>query len=192
MRSRLFVLVSILIATLAACSSAHFVGTALPARPAPQFTLVDQDGRAWSLAAQRGTTVALYFGYTHCPDDCPLTLAKLSRAFAQIDPAHADTEIAFVTVDPARDTPAVLAAYVRHFHGARIVGLTGSGAALRAVYAAYHVWSQRIPGTSARHGYAVAHASPVFLIDAQGRLRVVHDDDDPRSAFVHDLRILGA
>lgn len=181
---------SLLIA-LAACSPAAFDGTALPARAAPTFTLVDQTSHAWSLGSQRGKTIALYFGYTHCPDDCPLTLAKLSRAIVALGSRAAQAEIVFVTVDPARDTPAALAAYVRHFHGAKIVALTGSRAALHDVYAAYRVWSQRLAGTSGG-GYDVAHASPVFLIDARGMLRVVHDDSDGTSAFVHDLRELGA
>ncbi len=191
---RVFVVLLVL-AALAACSSASpsFDGTALsPVRPAPLFTLTDQRGHPWSLSAQRGERVALYFGYTHCPDDCPMTLAKLSHAIAQLGPSGRTAEIAFVTVDPARDTPAVLGAYARHFHGAKIVGLTGSRASLAAVYRAYHVWSQRIPGNHSNGGYDVSHASPVFLIDANGNLRVMHDDDDPRSAFVHDLRALGA
>lgn len=183
----------ILFLALAACSTrASFDGTALsPPRAAPAFTLTDERGEPWSLAAQRGRSIALYFGYTHCPDDCPLTLAKLSHAIADLGGGGRDAEIAFVTVDPARDTPAVLAAFLRHFHGARIAGLTGTSGAVAAVERAYHVWSHRIPGSS-RSGYQMAHTAPVFLIDAAGMLRVVHDDDDARSAFLHDLRALGA
>ena len=177
----------VLLAVLAACAPS-FDGTALPARAAPQFVLTDQTGHPWSLAAARGTTLALYFGYTHCPDDCPLTLEKLSRAIAALG-ATAHCEIVFVTVDPARDTPARLAAYLRHFHGATIVGLTGSPAALARVAAAYHVWSQRLPG---KGDYQFAHASPVYLIDGNGMLRVLHDDGDATAAFSHDLRALGA
>jgi protein SCO1 len=178
-----------LLAFLAACASPSFDGTALPAHPAPDFTLVDQHGQDWTLSAQRGMEVALYFGYTHCPDDCPLTLAKLSRALAILHASHA--EIAFVTVDPARDTPERLSTYLRRFHGASIVGLTGPRAVLARVYRSYDIWAQALPRKS-NGSYDVAHASPVFLIDARGMLRVVHDDDDPRSAFVHDLRVLGA
>ena len=189
-RSMRLLLLALLAALVACTREVSFDGTPLSA-VAPNFTLSDQSGRPWSLAAQHGKSVALYFGYTHCPDDCPLTLAKLSRAIAALGAAGSNAEIAFVTVDPARDTPPVLAAYIRRFHGARIVGLTGSRAALGRIYAAYHVWAQRIPGNE-RTGYAVAHASPVFLIDANGRLRVVHDDDDARGAFTHDLRNLNA
>jgi protein SCO1/2 len=181
-------LVGCLLALLVACSSPSFEGTALPPRPAPNFTLVDQYGRHWTLSEQHGSTVALYFGYTHCTDDCPLTLAKLSHALASL---HGRGEVAFVTVDPARDTPARLREYLRRFHGAAIAGLTGGRVALARVYRAYGVWAQAL--ARRRDGsYDVAHATPVFLIDARGMLRVVHNDDDPRSAFVHDLRALGA
>ncbi len=179
-------------ALLAACSSpAVFTGTALvPVRPAPDFTLTDQRAQPWNLSAQRGKVVALYFGYTHCADECPLTVAKLSHAIAAL--ASDRAEVVFVTVDPARDTPRVLAAFLRRVGGPNVVGLTGTPAMLGRVYAAYHVWAQRIPGKHARGGYDVAHASAVFLIDARGMLRVVHDDDDTQGAFVHDLRALGA
>ncbi|HUY41142.1 MAG TPA: SCO family protein [Candidatus Dormibacteraeota bacterium] len=184
-------LLAVIVTVLAACGSGTaFTGTAFsPARPAPDFTLVDQAGRNWSLASQRGTSVALYFGYTHCLDECPLTVAKLARAIAAL-PSGDRAEVVFVTVDPQRDTPRVLAAFVRRFRGATVVGLTGTHRALARVYAAYHVWEQRIPGRARRGGYAVAHASPVFLIDDRGMLRVLHDDGDARSAFVHDLREL--
>lgn len=178
-----------LLGLLAACASPSFDGTSLPPRPAPDFTLVDQHDRPWTLSTQRGATIALYFGYTHCPDDCPLTLAKLSRALSTLRDRRA--EIAFVTVDPARDTPARMNAYLQHFHGAPIVGLTGSRTALARVYHAYGIWAQPLP-RKPNGDYDVAHASPVFLIDASGMLRVVHDDSDPRDAFVHDLRELGA
>jgi len=183
----------VLVLALAACSASNpaFDGTALtPPRAAPAISLTDDAGNAWTLADQRGKRVALYFGYAHCPDDCPLTLAKLSKAVAGLGAQSGTAEIAFVTVDPARDTPKALAAYVTRFHGAHLVGLTGSRAALAPVWNAYHVWVQRVPGTARGGGYDMAHASPVFLIDGNGMLRVVHDDDDPRSAFVHDLALL--
>ncbi len=178
-----------LLVLLVACSGPSFDGTSVPARVAPNFTLLDQYGSDWTLSAQRGTDVALYFGYTHCPDDCPTTLAKLARAISLLHTTRA--EIAFVTVDPSRDTPSRFKAYLRRFHGAAIFGLTGTRAALARIYRAYGIWAQP-HARNPRGGYDVAHSSPVFLIDARGMLRVVHFDSDPRSAFVHDLRVLGA
>ncbi|MGH7738366.1 MAG: SCO family protein [Candidatus Tyrphobacter sp.] len=174
---------------LAACAPS-FDGEPLGHRAAPAFTLTDQRGLPWSLSAQHGKVVALYFGYTHCPDDCPLTLAKLSRAIATLGP-HSHAEIAFVTVDPQRDTPSVLRAFISHFHGATIAGLTGSRASLARVYRAYDIWSQALAQRK-RGGYEVAHATPVYLIDRNGMLRVLHDDSDTVAAFEHDLAALGA
>lgn len=175
-----------ILSLVAACAAPAFEGTALAPRTAPAFSLVDQSGARWNLAAHRGTVIALYFGYTHCADECPLTLAKLSRAIAGLQ--HA--QIAFVSVDPARDTPARLREYLRAFPAGRIVGLTGTPRAIAEVEHAYHVWAQRLPPK--REAYDVAHSSAVFLIDAAGILRVVHDDGDPQAAFAHDFTALGA
>lgn len=149
---------------LAACAR----GTA-----APDFTLTDQQAQPWSLSAQHRVT-ALFFGYSHCPDTCPTTLAKLSKALAGIPNA----QVAFVTVDPERDTPAVLKHYVTKFSGAPIVALTGSLGQIAATEAAYHVWSQKIPGRRGKYDYDESHLSYVFLIDRNGYQRgILHDED---------------
>ncbi len=175
--------------------SAAFTGTALPAKPAPDFTLTDQLGKPWTLSGQRGKTVAIFFGYTHCLDTCPDTLAKLSKA-AQAQGARAnEVTIAFVTIDPGRDTPTVLKRYVAQFTGAPIVGLTGTANQIESVERDYHVWSQRIPGAHSqkshgRYAYDEAHSSVTYLVDSAGLLRVVHDDADSLSAFAADMRTL--
>lgn len=134
---------------------------------APDFTLTDQTGRPWSLSAQRGTPVQLYFGYTHCIDTCPTTLARLAKA-----DAGTKTIVAFVTVDPERDTPAALARYVKRFGYRRIVGLTGTPAEITRVEKLYHVWSQRIPGKHGSSSYDEAHISVLFTIAGDGSLTV--------------------
>ena len=150
---------------LAACNGAT---------PAPEISLTDQHGMPWSLSAQRGSTLALFFGYTHCSDTCPTTLAKLAKALAPIHGA----KVIFVTVDPERDTPGVLQAYVTKFTGAPIVALTGSPAEISSTEAAYHVWAQKIPGKAGNDNYDEAHASYVFLIDRDGNQRaILHDED---------------
>ncbi len=172
-------------------ADARFQGTSLHAGPAPAITLTDDLGQSWSLADQHGTTVAVFFGYTHCPDTCPLTLAKLTRAVAQQGANSANVEIAFVTVDPERDTPAVMHRYIAHYSGAHIVGLTGTRSQVEQVERAYHVWAQRIPGKHAGiDDYDDAHSSVVYLIDRDGNQRVMHDDDDSLQAFTADIRTL--
>lgn len=193
-RLGIFVLTSLL--GLTGCAgmqraNAHFEGTALPASPAPAITLTDDLGKSWSLADQRGSTVVLFFGYTHCADTCPLTLAKLTRAVAHQGTAAARTEIAFVTVDPQRDTPAVMHRYIARYSGARIAGLTGTPSQVEQVERAYHVWAQRIPGNhTGVDDYDDAHSAVVYMIDRDGNQRVMHSDDDPLQAFAADIRTL--
>jgi protein SCO1 len=172
-----------------AANARHFTGIAVPAEPAPNFTLTADNGAPWMLSRQRGKVVALFFGYSHCDDTCPDTLAKLATALRDDRATANSAEIAFVTIDPERDTPPVLHAYVRRFTRAYIVGLTGSAAEIAAVERSYHVWAQRMP---ARHGggYDEAHSSYTFLIDRRGNQRVVHDDDDSLHAFASDFRML--
>jgi protein SCO1 len=155
---------------------------------APNFTLTDQHGGAWSLSAQRGKAVALFFGYTHCADTCPATLAKLASAIASQGGDAGNAEIAFVTIDPQRDTPGTLARYIARFSGAPIVGLTGSPADVTSVERSYHVWSQRIPGRRGKNDYDESHTAVVFLIDRHGTIAAIHDDGDTVSAIASDVR----
>jgi protein SCO1/2 len=144
---------------------------------AADFTLQDAGGAPWSLAAQRGKAVVLTFGYTHCTDTCPATLAKLAQATRALGTRAADVEVAFVTVDPQRDTPAILRAYLQKFDP-RFVGLTGTPQQVAAVEQAYHVWAQRIPGKRGNDNYDDAHSSAIFFIDARGNTTALHDGND--------------
>jgi protein SCO1/2 len=184
--ARLLVLVALL--TAGACThEPSLTGTPLGV-PAPDFTLTDQHGAPWSLSQQRGKIVALFFGYTHCEDTCPATLAKIADAIAKS--GAADAEIAFVTVDPERDTPPVMGAYVERFAGATIVGLTGTQAQIQSVEHAYHVWAQKIPGKTGGENYDDAHSSFTYLIGRDGKEAALHQDDDSPAAFAADLRAL--
>jgi len=155
---------------------------------APNFTLSDQHGSPWTLSAQRGKAVAVFFGYTHCADTCPAALAKLASAIASAGQAGADAEIAFVTVDPQRDTPPVLAKYIARFSGATIVGLTGTPKQITGVERAFHVWAQKIPGRRGAQTYDEAHTAIIFFIDRSGRIASMRDDSDTVAAIARDVR----
>lgn len=179
--------------TLAACARhapEHFTGTALtPVAPAPSFTLTDQNGRPFVLADQHGREVVLFFGYTHCPDVCPATMAQLARMMRLLTPEQRKrVTVAFVTVDPQRDDPRTLHRYVALFDPS-FAGLTGTEKQLEPVYDAYHVWHQKLKGSAAT-GYLVAHGSAVYLIDPRGDLRVLHDWQDPAAAIASDVKEL--
>lgn len=160
------------IAWIAACGAG---------RTAPDFALRDDAAQPWSLAAQRGKVVLLTFGFTHCADTCPATLGKLSNLTRALGTRARDAEIAFVTVDPARDTPPVLHRFLARFEpgSSRLVGLTGTISQIAAVENAYHVWSQRMPHN------AYAHSSVIFLIDPQGRIRALRDESDSPASLAH-------
>jgi protein SCO1 len=173
----------------ASLQAAHFSGTPiLPVRSAPNFTLTDDRGKPWTLADQHHT-IALFFGYTRCADTCPMTISKLARAIH--DSGVADAQIAFVTVDPERDAPAVLARYDRQFGGEHtIVGLTGTQTQITSVEHAYQVWAQRIPGKRGADKYDDSHSAIVFYIDDHGNERIFHDPTDRVADLAADFRAL--
>jgi protein SCO1/2 len=138
------------------------------------FTLTDQNGDKVSLSDFRGKPVFLFFGYTHCPDICPTTLAVLAQALRLLesDPVvAAELQGLFVSVDPARDTPESLKDYVAFF-GERVVGVTGSaeqlGAFARQFGAMYAIDAPQ-PGKAA-DDYLVSHNATIFLVDPRARL----------------------
>lgn len=161
--------------------SAAAVTACAAAATAPDFTLHDDRGRQWTLSQQQGKVVLLTFGFTHCADTCPATLAKLTRMTGSLRRGARDVEIAFVTIDPGRDAAPVLRRYVARFaHSGdgKIVGLTGTPQEVERVKTAYHIWSQPTP-------HDIAHTAAIFLIDPRGRIGAVRNDDDPQESLAH-------
>jgi protein SCO1/2 len=156
---------------------------------APDFTLTDQAGRPFTLSRERGRVVVLFFGYTHCSDVCPTTLANLAIARTKLGEAGRNVTVAFVTVDPKRDTPPVVRDFVALFDRS-FVGLTGTPEQLEPVYRAYHVIHAVAAEPSSAAGYNVSHSSFVYFIGRDGRLRGYGDWTDPPKAFEESLREL--
>jgi Uncharacterized protein SCO1/SenC/PrrC, involved in biogenesis of respiratory and photosynthetic systems len=156
--------------------------------PALEFSLDDDSGRAVTAANYRGDVVLLYFGYTHCGDVCPATMARLASALALLGPDAARVKVLFVTVDPARDTRTVLARYLGHF-GPGFVGLRGDDARLLQLNKRYRVTYGRDPADS--HGnYEVSHSSAVFVFDARGKARLIAESPATPAEIAHDLKKL--
>lgn len=155
---------------------------------AADFSLTADDGRPWTLSAQRGHAVVLTFGFTHCADTCPETLAKLTHLRRALGPAGDAMEIAMVTVDPRRDSVPVLHRFVEQFDGP-VTGLTGSPAQVARVETAYHVWSQRVPGRRP-DSYDVVHSATMYFIDARGNVRDIHDDGESEAALSTAVRAI--
>jgi protein SCO1 len=130
------------------------------------FTMVNQDGRLATNADLAGRPYLVFFGYTHCPDVCPTTLSDISAAFKELGP---DKKIAalFVTVDPERDTPDVLKAYLEHFDS-RVIGLTGDQQKTAAIAKAFRVYGKKVTDEGIGD-YTVDHSGVVYLMDKRGR-----------------------
>jgi len=166
-----------------------------PERPAPDFTLTDTAGAPFRLGETRGRVTMVFFGFTYCPDVCPTTLTTLSRALADLGPDAERVSVVFVSVDPERDTPAVLRRYLAAFDP-RIVGVTGDDATLERVASDYGVrffkeFPKRTPGTpEAAADYTMAHTTTVFVIDPFGQLRASFMGSYTPQDVVHDVRVL--
>lgn len=155
--------------------------------PDLDFSLVRDDGQPVTGESFKGETSLVYFGYTHCPDVCPETMARLMQVIAKLGPDAQKVHILFITVDPARDTPKALHDYVDAFDAQHAVGLTGSDAQIETLARQYRVAYQmekRDPGGN----YEVTHSSAVYVFDAQGHARLLATDHDTPDAFAADLR----
>jgi len=180
----------VLAAWLAACTPAgpSFKGSDVTgATFGRDFALTDPAGQPRTLADYRGKAVAVFFGYTQCPDVCPTTLAALAEATRSLGADADKVQVVFITVDPDRDTAALLAQYVPAFDP-RFVGLRGDAAATERVAREFKVIYQKVPGT-APDRYTMDHSAGVFLFDRAGRLRVYESSADP-AVLAHDLRTL--
>ncbi|MBV8045798.1 MAG: SCO family protein [Paludibacterium sp.] len=151
------------------------------------FTLTDHTGKPRALSSFRGKVVALFFGYTHCPDVCPTTLLEYANIYKKLGADGGKLQVVFVSVDPERDTQQVLAGYVPHFNPT-FVGLTGSVAQVASVMKAYKVVAQKVP--AAGGDYSVDHSAGSYLLDAEGRVRVYEPYGSPAADVVHDIQQL--
>ena len=131
------------------------------------FTLTDAHGRRVSLRDFRGKLVLLYFGFVTCPDICPTDLAEIGKALRAMGPAARDIQPIFVTLDPARDTQAILREYARAFHP-RLIALTGAPDEVRAVADAYRVFYEQVPVPGAAD-YTIDHTAFTYLIGRDGK-----------------------
>lgn len=179
---------------LAACTAgaaradALKAGVFAPPRAAPELALESSSGAPFRLAAQRGKVVVLEFGYTHCADVCPVSLAALVQARALLGADAARVQVVFVTVDPARDDAARLRSYLAQFDPG-FVGLSGTGAQVNAALRAYGITATRkdIAGSA---GYTMHHSSYLYFVDRAGMLRALMPFGRPAADIAHDLRLL--
>ncbi|MHB8428485.1 MAG: SCO family protein [Acidiferrobacterales bacterium] len=171
-------------------SSSGEMTTLRPPRALAAFTLYDTHHHVFGLPQLRGRWSFVYFGYTHCDDVCPATLRTLKQVYDLVGGKTHDIQYVFVSVDPTRDTPKVLAHYLQQFNRG-FVGVTGTNHELGDIahqMGAYYMPHSRRAGAN----YNVGHSDELFLVDPEARLRAVFSSPERASTLAHDLDMLRA
>ena len=172
----------------------YFAGrSALPVGPAVAavggpFQLEDQNGKPFSDRDMKGRPFLVFFGFTHCPDVCPLELFKMAQVVKRLGVTAAKVRVLFISLDPERDTPELLKSYVAHFDP-HFVGLTGSTADVNAAASSFSVQFAKVPQGK---DYTVDHSTGTYVLDKTGRLRLAGTLQSSIDDWVHDLRMLAA
>jgi protein SCO1 len=160
------------------------VGPAVAAVGGP-FHLEDQNGKPLSDADLKGRPFLVFFGYTHCPDVCPTTLFEISQIMRALGPDADRAAALFITVDPERDTPAVIKDYLSNFDP-HLYGLTGDQSSLNAALKAYRVYAKKVPLDNG--DYVMDHTALVYLMDKDGRFVAPFNVNRTPEAEAADLR----
>jgi protein SCO1/2 len=151
-----------------------------------ELSLTGHDGKSHTLAEFKGRAVILFFGYTHCPDVCPITMSSLRELMPLMGANGQRVQVLFVTVDPERDTPPLLAQYVPAFHPS-FLGLYGDAAATAKVAAEFKVFYRKQPGANPA-SYTVDHTAGSYVIDPLGRLRLYFRHGETPERMAADLK----
>ncbi len=187
-----YIFIALLIIGLSACSpKPEFKNIDITGSTAfgKDFSLIDPDGKVRTLADFKGKVVVMFFGYTQCPDICPTTLTEMQQVMALLGPQSDKVQVLFVTVDPERDTAAILKQYVPSFD-ARFLGLRPADeAALEKVTKDFKIYYKKVPGTSPG-SYTMDHTAGSYAFDPQGRLRLYIKHAQGPETLAHDLKEL--
>jgi protein SCO1/2 len=161
-----------------------------PPIPAADFELTDQNGETFQLSEHIGEVVLIFFGYTNCPDVCPVTLSEFKQVKAQLGEKADRVQFVYITVDPERDTVERISEHLENFDPT-FVGLTGDNSELDPVWKAYGVYAAKVDTGSAA-GYLVDHTARVYAIDVNGNLRLTYPFETGSDAIADDvLHLLG-
>ena len=166
------------------CLATDITGAAF----ARDFTLTDHNGEARTLADFKGKVVAVFFGYIHCPDVCPTTLADFSLALQQLGPQAEQVQVIFVTVDPQRDTPDLLKQFVPAFNPS-FLGMYTDEETLKQLAHEYKVVYQKTAVKGA-DDYLIDHSAGTYIYDPQGHLRLLMPYGSSPDAIAQDLKTL--
>jgi protein SCO1/2 len=180
-----------LILLLSACTQQNekFINTDLTGLDyAKGFVLTDHNGKSRTLPDFKGKAVVVFFGYTQCPDVCPTTMTEMANVMKALGPLADKVQVLFVTVDPERDTQALLAAYVPSFD-ARFLGMYGDKEATAKIASDFKIFFQKVPGKT-ESTYSMDHTAGSYVFDPEGRIRLFVRHGQGAEPIVHDLKIL--
>ena len=151
------------------------------------FTLYGKDG-AVSLADFRGKVVAIYFGYTQCPDVCPTNLSLMGAAFKQLSKEELNNiQGIFISVDPGRDSPEHLAEYTKYFHP-KIIGISGTPEMVDPIVAKYGAFYEKISYSNSAMLYGISHTSETYIVGKDGKLSAILPHATPAKQIVQSIR----
>jgi protein SCO1/2 len=153
----------------------------------PDFTLTSHERKPMKLSDLRGKAVLIFFGYTHCPDVCPLSLADFRAVKKELRESARKINFVMISVDGSRDTPAVMKAYVKGFDS-DFIGMTGGEAEVRKVGLSYGVHFEKQQPTRTEAAYLVAHTSYTYLLDSSGKWRMVFPFKTPPDSVAADVK----
>ena len=152
------------------------------------FTLLSSNNQYVSLEDFQGKVVLMFFGFTACPDTCPLTLSKLKQVMARLDQKKPVQQL-FITVDPKRDNPEQLKSFLSTFN-LNIIGLTGTEEEILHVAELYGSAYMKNPTINSETSYLMIHTGYVYLIDQQGQVRAIYPQDTEEIRIIEDIRQL--
>jgi len=158
------------------------------AKYAQGLALPDFDGRPRTLADFKGKVVVVFFGYTQCPDACPTTMAELSGILKTLGPDASKVQVLFVTVDPSRDTPALLKNYVANFRP-DFIALRGDEAQTQQVIKDFKLIVQKVPGKTP-DSYTIDHTAGSYVFDPEGRIRLFASQSLEPALLTDDIKAL--
>ncbi|GAB3628648.1 cytochrome c oxidase assembly protein [Pandoraea terrae] len=156
---------------------------------AQDFSLQDPQGKTHTLADFKGKAVVVFFGYTHCPDVCPTTMAEMNQVMQKLGNDAQKVQVIFVTVDPQRDTPQLLGQYVPAFNPAFLGLRPADDAALQKVTKGFRVVVNKVEG-STPNNYTIDHTAGIYVFDPNGQLRLFMRPDQSIDAITQDLKTL--
>lgn len=185
----LIVLALVLSACQPSAENGQFIATDITGADFAQtLSLTDHTGKPRTLADFNGKVVALFFGYTHCPDVCPTTMVDLKHTMKLLGTRADEFQVLFVTLDPERDTQALLAQYVPEFD-ARFIGLYGTKEEIAAVAKDFKIFAAKVEN-SGKSGYTIDHSAGMYVFDKTGKVRLYVDYGAKPADIAADIKKL--